>query len=33
MFRSIRAVGGDALTRGSRTTGSILVDGMTVAGN
>jgi PmbA protein len=33
MFRSIRAVGSDALTRGSRTTGSILVDGMTVAGN
>jgi PmbA protein len=33
MFRSIRAIGSDALTRGSRTTGSILVDGMTIAGN
>jgi PmbA protein len=33
MFRSIRAVGNDALTRGSRTCGSILVDGMTVAGS
>jgi hypothetical protein len=33
MFRSIAAVGSDALTRGSRTTGSILVDGMTIAGN
>ena len=33
MFRSISAVGSDALTRGSRTTGSILVDGMTIAGN
>ena len=33
MFRSIIAIGGDALTRGSRTCGSILVEGMTVAGN
>ncbi len=33
MFRGIVAVGGDALTRGSRTTGSILVDRMTIAGN
>jgi PmbA protein len=33
MFRSIRAIGRDALTRGSRTTGSILVDGMTIAGD
>jgi len=33
MFRSIVAVGSDALTRGSRTTGSILIDGMTIAGN
>jgi hypothetical protein len=33
MFRSIRAIGSDALTRGSRTCGSVLVDGMTVAGS
>jgi len=33
MFRSIAAIGSDALTRGSRTTGSILIEGMTVAGN
>jgi len=33
MFRSIVAIGSDALTRGSRTCGSILVEGMTVAGN
>jgi PmbA protein len=33
MFRSISAVGSDALTRGSRTCGSILVEGMTIAGN
>ncbi len=33
MFRSIAAIGSDALTRGSRTTGSILIDGMTIAGN
>jgi PmbA protein len=33
MFRSIAAVGNDALSRGSRTTGSILVEGMTIAGN
>jgi PmbA protein len=33
MFRSIAAVGSDALTRGSRTSGSILIEGMTVAGN
>jgi PmbA protein len=33
MFRSISAVGSDALTRGSRTTGSILIEGMTIAGN
>ena len=33
MFRSVAAVGTDALTRGSRTTGSILVEGMTIAGN
>src|SRR4029077_12096242 len=33
MFRSIVAIGNDALTRGSRTSGSILVEGMTIAGN
>ena len=33
MFGSIVATGSDALTRGSRTTGSILIDGMTIAGN
>jgi PmbA protein len=33
MFRSISAIGSDSLTRGSRTTGSILVEGMTIAGN
>ena len=32
IFRNISAIGGDLLTRGSRTCGSILVDGMTVAG-
>ena len=33
MFRQIAAIGSDALTRGSRTCGSILVDGMTIAGS
>jgi len=33
MFRGIVAVGSDVLTRGSRTTGSILVERMTIAGN
>ncbi len=33
MFRAIVAVGGDALTRGSRTSGSILIEKMTLAGN
>jgi PmbA protein len=33
MFRSISAIGSDALTRGSRACGSILVEGMTIAGN
>ncbi|MFO1362107.1 MAG: metalloprotease PmbA [Burkholderiales bacterium] len=32
MFRNVVAIGGDALTRGSRTCGSILVEGMTIAG-
>ena len=33
MFQGIVAVGKDALTRGSRRCGSILIDGMTIAGN
>jgi len=33
MFRAIVAIGNDALTRGSRTCGSILIEGMTLAGN
>src|SRR5438552_11290589 len=33
MFRSVVAIGADKLTRGSRTCGSILIDGMTIAGN
>jgi PmbA protein len=33
MFRAIVAVGSDVLTRGSRTTGSILVERMTIAGD
>jgi PmbA protein len=32
MFRNIRAIGRDVQVRGSRQTGSILLDGMTVAG-
>jgi PmbA protein len=33
MFRSIVAIGNDALTRGSRTSGSILIERMTIAGD
>ncbi len=33
MFRGIVAVGKDELTRGSRRSGSILIEGMTIAGN
>jgi PmbA protein len=33
MFRGIAAVGSDVLVRGARSTGSILVDRMTVAGD
>ena len=33
MFKGIVATGNDVLVRGSRTTGSILVDNMTIAGN
>ena len=33
MFKGIVAVGSDMLDRGSRSTGSILVDNMTIAGN
>lgn len=32
MYRNIRAIGADRLQRGSRSCGSILVDGMTLAG-
>jgi PmbA protein len=33
MFRNIVAVGNDTLARGSRECGSVLIEGMTVAGN
>lgn len=33
MFAGIEAVGGDVVTRGSRTVGSIVIDRMTVAGS
>ena len=33
MFRCIAGIGSDAVVRGSRKTGSILIDGMTIAGN
>jgi PmbA protein len=33
MFRAVAAIGNDRLTRGSRTCGSILIEGMTIAGN
>jgi PmbA protein len=33
MFRSIVAAGSDAVVRGSRRSGSVLVDGMTIAGD
>jgi PmbA protein len=33
MFRGIAAVGADAIERGGRRTGSILIDRMTIAGN
>jgi PmbA protein len=33
MFRSIAAIGNDTVVRGSRQTGSILIERMTVAGN
>jgi len=33
MYRAIAAVGRDVLVRGSRATGSILVERMTVAGH
>ena len=32
MFRGLLAVGGDRLTRGNKTTGSLLIDRMTIAG-
>jgi PmbA protein len=33
MFQQIVSIGNDTLTRGTKTTGSILIDGMTVAGS
>ncbi len=33
MFRNVAAVGSDVFTRGSRTCGSILVEGMTIGGS
>jgi PmbA protein len=33
MFRSIVAIGSDTLIRGSRSCGSVLIEGMTIAGN
>ena len=33
MFQNIVAIGNDQLTRGTKTTGSILIESMTVAGN
>ena len=33
MFRNIVAIGSDVLARGSRECGSVLIEGMTVAGN
>jgi PmbA protein len=32
MYRGLTAVGGDTLTRGNKTTGSLLIDRMTIAG-
>lgn len=33
MFQQIVSIGSDTLTRGTKTTGSILIDGMTIAGS
>jgi PmbA protein len=33
MFQNIVAIGNDTLTRGTKTTGSILIEGMTIAGS
>jgi len=33
MFQGIVAVGTDVLVRGARQSGSVLIDGMTVAGD
>lgn len=33
MFQNIIAIGSDTLTRGNKTTGSILIEGMTIAGS
>ena len=32
MYRGIQSIGADTMTRGTRTTGSILIDRMMVAG-
>jgi PmbA protein len=33
MFQQIVAIGADRLTRGTKETGSILIENMTIAGN
>jgi PmbA protein len=33
MFKGIVSIGADTIVRGSRTSGSILIDNMTIAGN
>jgi PmbA protein len=33
MFKGIAAVGGDVLVRSGRSSGSILIDNMTIAGD
>jgi PmbA protein len=33
MFKGIVAIGSDVITRGGRTSGSILVENMTIAGD
>ena len=33
MFRSVAAVGTDEIVRGSKISGSVLIEGMTVAGS
>jgi PmbA protein len=33
MFRSIAAVGADVIVRGNKSSGSLLIEGMTIAGD